>query len=71
VLDLNAVVADIEALIRRLRGKLPDIKVLYVSGYTDNAIVQQGVLDPQAQFLQKPFNTGSLAAKIHEMLSSP
>jgi signal transduction histidine kinase/ActR/RegA family two-component response regulator len=48
----------------------PGLKVLYTSGYTDNAIVHHGVLDSQTPFLQKPFSTGDLAAKIHELLSS-
>jgi two-component system cell cycle sensor histidine kinase/response regulator CckA len=73
----NLVITDVvmpgmsgKSLAERLGGKLPDIKVLYVSGYTDNAIIHQGMLDPQVQFLQKPFNSGSLAAKIHAILNS-
>jgi CheY-like chemotaxis protein len=46
----------------------PDLKVLYMSGYTDDAIVQYGVLDPGTPFLQKPFTPGSLAHKVREVL---
>jgi two-component system cell cycle sensor histidine kinase/response regulator CckA len=48
----------------------PGLKVLYTSGYTDNAIVHHGVLDSQTPFLQKPFSTVDLAAKIRELLNS-
>ncbi len=46
----------------------PDVKVLYVSGYTDNAIVHQGVLDPGTHFLQKPFSPKTLSDKVREVL---
>jgi CheY-like chemotaxis protein/two-component sensor histidine kinase len=46
----------------------PDIKVLYTSGYTDNAIVHHGVLDPGIHILQKPFSPQSLSCKVREIL---
>jgi len=55
-------------LVERLRKIRPDIKVLFMSGYTDNAIVHHGVLDPGTPFLQKPFNLHSLATKVRELL---
>lgn len=49
----------------------PEIKVLYMSGYTDSAIVHQGVLDEGANFIQKPFQTDALVRKIKEVLDAP
>jgi len=47
------------------------MKVLYMSGYTDNAIVHQGVLDEAADFIQKPFTADSLVRKVREVLDAP
>jgi two-component system, cell cycle sensor histidine kinase and response regulator CckA len=57
-------------LVGRLEHLRPGIKALYVSGYTDNAIVHHGILDSNVAFLQKPFTTDSLVRKIREVLSS-
>ena len=46
----------------------PQLKVLYMSGYTDEAIVQHGVLAPGIAFLHKPFTAQALAQKIREVL---
>jgi PAS domain S-box-containing protein len=51
--------------VTRLR---PDLKVLFMSGYTDEAIVHHGVLDSDVQFIQKPFSPASLARKVREVL---
>jgi signal transduction histidine kinase/CheY-like chemotaxis protein len=48
----------------------PHIKVLFVSGYTDDAIVRQGVLEPGVEFLQKPFALAALARRIREILGA-
>jgi CheY-like chemotaxis protein len=51
-----------------LRTRFPDLKVLYMSGYTDDAIMRHGVLESSVQFLQKPFTPQSLSLKIREVL---
>lgn len=51
-----------------LIAKQPNMPVLYMSGYTDDAIVQHGVLEAGINFLQKPFSPGSLALKVREVL---
>jgi CheY-like chemotaxis protein len=57
-------------LAERLGRIQPGLKVLYTSGYTDDAIVHHGVLDPRTPFLQKPFTMADLAAKIRAVLRS-
>ncbi|HHN46185.1 MAG TPA: response regulator, partial [Planctomycetes bacterium] len=56
---------ELAAMIER---KHPGIAVLFMSGYTDNAIVHHGVLDPGVAFIEKPFSPDALLLKVHEML---
>ncbi|TMG08195.1 MAG: response regulator [Chloroflexi bacterium] len=57
-------------LARRLAQSRPETRVLYVSGYTDDAIVHHGMLEPGLKFLQKPFTPAVLARKVREVLDS-
>ena len=57
-------------LARRVLATRPDIKVMFVSGYTDNALIDRGWLEKGIQLLQKPYRRADLAAKIRQTLSS-
>ena len=48
-----------------------DLKVLYISGYTDDSVFRHGVLEGGMEFLQKPFNLKALAQKIRDILDGP
>jgi len=58
-------------LAQRLLPVRPDLRVLYMSGYTDDAIVRHGVLGAGMAFLSKPFTPDALAVKVRELLDSP
>lgn len=51
------------------RALRPDLKVLFTSGYTENAIIHHGRLDPGAQLLSKPYRRAELATKIRQVLA--
>jgi two-component system cell cycle sensor histidine kinase/response regulator CckA len=54
----------------RLQALYPQMKVLYMSGYTDDTIVHHGVLEPGLSFFEKPFSPGGLARKVREILDT-
>jgi two-component system cell cycle sensor histidine kinase/response regulator CckA len=58
------------AVYEALRALRPSVRVLYMSGYADEAIVRTGVLEDGHPFLQKPFSPKELAAKIREVLEA-
>jgi len=55
-------------LSEKLRGTCPDIKVLFTSGYTDDAILRHGITDAGANFLQKPFTFKTLSRTVRSLL---
>ena len=52
----------------QLKKKYPELKVVYMSGYTDDVIVHRGILDDGINFLQKPFTVRGLALKVRDVL---
>jgi DNA-binding NarL/FixJ family response regulator len=55
-------------LAQGLASSHSDMKVLYMSGYTENAVVHDGVLDSGMALLQKPFTRDQLAKRVRELL---
>ncbi|MDB5306617.1 MAG: Blue-light-activated protein [Gemmataceae bacterium] len=55
----------------RLTERHPGLRVLFVSGYTNDAVVRHGVLHDKVNFLQKPFTPAGLAQKVREVLDAP
>jgi signal transduction histidine kinase/ActR/RegA family two-component response regulator len=56
-------------LARKLNAARPDIKVLYVSGYSESDISEQGILESELEFLEKPFTPQVLIRKVREVLN--
>jgi len=54
-----------------LKARRPDLKVLYISGYTDDVIARHGILDTGTELLQKPFTPESLGRKVRSLLDAP
>ncbi len=57
-------------LAKRLARARPEMKVLCMSGYTDDSIVRHGVLEAHLAYLQKPITPGALATKVREVLDA-
>ncbi len=55
----------------QIKSQLPQIKVLLMSGYTDDALAHHGVLDESLSFLEKPFSPAKLAKKVREVFDAP
>ena len=57
-------------LAERMRESVPELDVLYVSGFTDDEAVRRGAFPPGSKFLQKPFTLGALVGKVREALDA-
>ena len=57
-------------LAERLAEERPDMKVLFVSGYAENTVLQHGTIDVATRFLQKPFSLKALAKNVREVLEA-
>jgi len=75
--EIDLVVTDVimptlsgRELVKRLMAMNPKLRVLYMSGYTDNVIAQGGVLEEGLAFLQKPFTPRTLTQKVREVLDT-
>ena len=55
---------------RHLSARRPEIRVLYMSGYAADVVLQQGLLEPALVILQKPFTPDLLALKVREVLDA-
>jgi PAS domain S-box-containing protein len=58
-------------LVTHVRDTYPDLRVLFVSGYTEEGVRRRGVLDVESAFLEKPFTAERLAQKVREVLDTP
>jgi CheY-like chemotaxis protein len=74
--DFDLVITDVimpamsgQVLSAQLRDRSPNLRILYVSGYTDDAILQHGQLLPNTGFLQKPFTPSSLIQRVQHALT--
>ena len=74
--DVDLVLTDVlmpgmkgRELVERLADLRPDLKVLYMSAYTEDAAINIGVLSPGTEFIEKPFSPDGLAAKVRQVLA--
>jgi PAS domain S-box-containing protein len=58
------------ALLEKLRCLDPEVRILFTSGYADDAIARHGDLDPEVPFIQKPFSSESLLEKVRQVLDT-
>ena len=57
-------------LANQLKARRPDLRVLFMSGYTDDAVVRHGMLEPGLAYLEKPFRPTALLRKVRDVLQS-
>jgi two-component system cell cycle sensor histidine kinase/response regulator CckA len=75
--DIQLMITDVvmpqmsgRELAERLVAERPTLRVLFMSGYTDDAIVRHGLLDDNLNFIQKPFDSATVARKVREVLDA-
>ncbi len=75
--DIDLLLTDIvmpgmngQALCEKISAQRPNIKVLYMSGYTANTIINRGVLEPGIHYIQKPFSVTDISRKVRDVLDS-
>jgi len=57
-------------LVDTIQNFYPELKILYMSGYTANVIANQGILEEGIPFIQKPFTKADLSAKVRQILDN-
>ena len=67
--SLHVLLVEDRTLADQLAARWPGVRVLYMSGYTDDAIVRHGMLEPGLAYLQKPFRPDALVRKVREVLN--
>ena len=75
---IDALVTDLvmpgtsgRALAQAVNERHPELRVLYISGYSDEEIAARGILAPEMSFLQKPFTVDELETKLCELMEAP
>jgi two-component system cell cycle sensor histidine kinase/response regulator CckA len=60
-----------KVMVEWLKTTYPNLKILFTSGYTDEAITQSGALEPEVEFLAKPYTPAALTQRVRQMLDTP
>jgi CheY-like chemotaxis protein len=75
--EVDAVVTDVAmpsmygpALVDELRRHRPQLRALFISGYTSDAVLELGVLETEVAFVQKPFTAEALASRLRQLLDA-
>lgn len=70
LLITDVVMPDMNGLLlaRMIKSIYPDLKVIFMSGYTTNVINHEGIINKEYYYLQKPFDIATLSEKIHQVL---
>jgi DNA-binding NarL/FixJ family response regulator len=58
-------------LVETLRDRQPDLRVLYISGYTDDEVLRRGISGSDTGFLRKPFSSEDLVRRVRAALDAP